>query len=72
MSSEPDRQASLGFAELGPRDLRVLWGTQQFYRVFSTVPITGTIEDDLFTGLRSKFRSPRSVSEPAAIAGSVI
>ena len=39
-------------AELGPRDLRLLWGTQQFSRAMSTVEIDQQIESDLFAGLR--------------------
>jgi LmbE family N-acetylglucosaminyl deacetylase len=54
-------------AELDQRDLRVLWGTQQFFRVLSTVPIENALEADLFTGLRVPATST-SVSEPAAIA----
>ena len=49
-----------GLWDLSPIVLRELWGTQQFYRVMSTVPVTGTIEDDLFTGLRSKLICPGS------------
>ena len=43
-----------GLWDLSPIVLRELWGTQQFYRVMSTVPVADTIEDDLFTGLRDQ------------------
>jgi LmbE family N-acetylglucosaminyl deacetylase len=53
-------------AELDERDLRVLWGTQQFYRVFSTVPVENALETDLFAGLRVPAGSAGS-SEPVEI-----
>lgn len=40
------------FAELAPEHQRSLWGTQEFYRVFSTVDVSGSKETDLFEGLR--------------------
>ncbi len=39
-------------AGLQPRDLRLLWGTQQFVRVMSTVRVDQAVEADLFAGLR--------------------
>jgi LmbE family N-acetylglucosaminyl deacetylase len=53
-------------AELDQRDLRILWGTQQYYRVFSTVPIENGLEADLFAGLRIPTEST-GVSDPAEI-----
>jgi len=53
-------------AELGQGDLRVLWGTQHFYRVFSTVPVENGLEADLFAGLRIPSAST-GVSESAGI-----
>jgi len=38
---------------------RALWGSQEFYRVFSTVNGGREIEDDLFAGLRKNARSRR-------------
>jgi LmbE family N-acetylglucosaminyl deacetylase len=38
--------------ELGPDHQRALWGTQEFYRVFSTVNVGHGKEVDLFEGLR--------------------
>jgi LmbE family N-acetylglucosaminyl deacetylase len=43
---------SATLANLQPWDLRVLWGTQQFVRVMSTVHIDNAVEADLFAGLR--------------------
>ena len=43
---------SATLANLQPRDLRVLWGTQQFIRAMSTVHIDQQVEADLFAGLR--------------------
>jgi LmbE family N-acetylglucosaminyl deacetylase len=40
------------FAELSPELQRSLWGTQQFYRVFSSVNGGRAQESDLFEGLR--------------------
>ena len=37
---------------LPPRQHRQLWGTQEFYRAFSRVPVTSPVETDLFEGLR--------------------
>jgi len=54
-------------AELGQSELRVLWGTQQFFRVFSTVPVENALEVDLFSGLRVPAASA-VVSKPAEIA----
>lgn len=48
--SQVGRNAAL--AGLGPRDLRVLWGTQHFVRAMSTVDVDAQREDDLFAGLR--------------------
>jgi LmbE family N-acetylglucosaminyl deacetylase len=41
---------SLG--SLPPEHHRKLWGTQEFYRVFSRVAVEGAVERDLFEGLR--------------------
>ena len=41
---------------LSPEHHHALWGTQEFYRVFSTVNGGRTIERDLFDGLRSTAR----------------
>lgn len=49
-----------GLWDLSPIVLRELWGTQQFYRVMSTVPVADTIEDDLFSGLRDQIELPDS------------
>jgi LmbE family N-acetylglucosaminyl deacetylase len=40
-------------SELDPNDLRTLWGTQQYYRAMSTVPVEQPLEGDLFAGLRN-------------------
>jgi LmbE family N-acetylglucosaminyl deacetylase len=40
------------FGELAPEHQRALWGTQEFYRVFSTVDVGTGKECDLFEGLR--------------------
>ena len=40
------------FAELAPEHQRALWGTQEFYRVFSTVDVGTLKETDVFEGLR--------------------
>jgi hypothetical protein len=39
-------------AELAPEHHEALWGTQEFYRVFSLVNGGRTLESDLFEGLR--------------------
>jgi LmbE family N-acetylglucosaminyl deacetylase len=39
-------------ADLSEEHQRFLWGTQEFYRVFSTVHVSGARETDLFEGLR--------------------
>jgi len=39
-------------AELPEPVQRTLWGAQEFYRVFSTVPVPAGRETDLFAGLR--------------------
>jgi LmbE family N-acetylglucosaminyl deacetylase len=39
---------------LSPQHHRALWGTQEFYRVFSSVNGGRTIETDLFEGLRGE------------------
>jgi len=49
-----------GLWDLSPIVLRELWGTQQFYRVMSTVSVADTIEDDLFSGLRDQIELPDS------------
>jgi len=49
-----------GLWDLSPIVLRELWGTQQFYRVTSTVSVADTIEDDLFSGLRDQIELPDS------------
>ena len=40
------------FEALSESDHRLLWGTQEFYRVFSQVNGGRTRETDLFEGLR--------------------
>jgi hypothetical protein len=40
------------FASLSESDHRVLWGNQEFYRVFSQVNAGRRRETDLFEGLR--------------------
>ncbi len=40
-------------AELSASDHQILWGSQEFYRVFSTVNGGRKVEHDLFEGLRS-------------------
>jgi len=40
-------------AELSESDHQALWGSQEFYRVFSTVNGGRKVETDLFEGLRS-------------------
>ncbi len=40
--------------DLSEEDHRILWGTQEFYRVFSTVNGGRRLETDLFEGLRGK------------------
>jgi LmbE family N-acetylglucosaminyl deacetylase len=40
------------FAGLAPDDQRALWGTQEFYRLFSMVDVGTGKESDLFEGLR--------------------
>ena len=56
--------------ELEPIDLRTLWGTQQFYRAMSIVPVEQPLECDLFAGLRNP-TSSAGLSEPieAALIG---
>jgi LmbE family N-acetylglucosaminyl deacetylase len=49
-----------GLSDLSPVVLRELWGTQQFYRVMSTVAVADSVEDDLFTGLREQVDLPRA------------
>lgn len=44
---------NVALAGLGPRDLRVLWGTQHFARAMSAVHVDAQREDDLFAGLRA-------------------
>jgi LmbE family N-acetylglucosaminyl deacetylase len=44
---------------LSPQHHRALWGTQEFYRVFSCVNGGRTIETDLFDGLRGDTHEPR-------------
>jgi LmbE family N-acetylglucosaminyl deacetylase len=44
---------------LSPQHHHALWGTQEYYRVFSTVNGGRTIETDLFEGLRGDTHEPR-------------
>ena len=41
-------------ASMTPEAQRALWGTNQYRRVFSTVPVSAAREDDLFAGLRPR------------------
>jgi hypothetical protein len=41
-------------ADLSPEHHRGLWGTQEFYRAFSSVNGGRSREADLFAGLRSR------------------
>ncbi len=49
---------------LDPEDLRVLWGTQQFYRALSTLHTGDVIETDLFAGLRDRIDEGQVSCEP--------
>ncbi len=49
---------------LDPEDLRVLWGTQQFYRALSTLHAGDVIETDLFAGLRDRIDEGQVSCEP--------
>jgi len=47
----PEAEA-VALAELSDEHQRALWGTQEFYRAFSSVNGGRTRESDLFEGLR--------------------
>jgi LmbE family N-acetylglucosaminyl deacetylase len=44
-------------AQLDARGHRRLWGTQQFFRAMSVVPVDPGVENDLFAGLQRRSRS---------------
>jgi LmbE family N-acetylglucosaminyl deacetylase len=50
-------------AGLPPEHHASLWGSQEYYRVFSTVNGGRTLEDDLFAGLREEIAAPAIAPE---------